>query len=120
MKDEVEFRRYNAAALLGVHAAIALADALTIRQAGKRAADENHHDAIKLLKSLCSTGRVDGDGPKRLGDILARKSEVAYAERYTSEDSETLKAVRLNVERFFSWVQNNFANLWPRPREGGL
>jgi len=38
MKDEDDLKRHNAAALLGVHAAIALADALTILIAGKRAA----------------------------------------------------------------------------------
>ena len=110
MNDEVDIRRYNAAALLGVHAAIALADAVTIREAGKRAADGTHSNA--LLKSVCSEVGVNGDGWTRLGAILARKNDVAYAGRYTSEDSPTLKLVRLNVERLFGWAQKNFTGLW--------
>jgi hypothetical protein len=120
MKDEVEFKRYNAAALLGVHAAIALADALTVRESGRRAADERHHDAVKLLKDVSGASRAEGDGWRRFGDILARKGEVAYAERYTTEDSEMLKSVRLNVERFFLWTQKNFADLWTQHRESEL
>lgn len=39
----------NAAGLLFVHAAIAYADAVSIRLAGMKSTSDNHHDAVQLL-----------------------------------------------------------------------
>ena len=70
MQDEAELERFGASALLGVHASIALADALTIHETGKRAADEQHKDAVELLAWVCSTKNVEEGGCGRLGRIL--------------------------------------------------
>jgi len=119
MKTEEEKARYNAAALLGVHASIALTDALTVREAGKRAADEEHREATKLLKTVCRQKKVADDGSERLGRILAHKTDIAYGEHFVAEDSDRLKAIRLNAERFFLWARRSFPHVWASPHEGG-
>ncbi|MCK4351897.1 hypothetical protein KAW65_00635 [candidate division WOR-3 bacterium] len=111
MSDEVNFGRYNASALLGIHASIALTDSLTIYESEKRASDEQHMDAVKLLKSVCNTKGISKDGPNRLGKILSKKSFIAYGERFRAMDTEKLKSIRLNVERFFTWAYRNFEYL---------
>jgi len=41
------FEYYNAAGVLVIHAAIALADAVTIRLSGKKCSGESHYDIIE-------------------------------------------------------------------------
>ncbi len=111
MSDEEEFERYNASALLGIHASIALTDSLTIYEKGKRAADEQHRDAVKLLKSVCNTKGISKDGPNRLGRILSKKNFVAYGEHFRAMDTDELKRIRLNVKGLFKWALKNFEYL---------
>jgi len=120
MKAEENKERYNASALLGIHAAIALTDTVSLAETGQRAADEQHTEAARLLESICRKKGVDGDGHNRLRRILSRKNDVAYGEHFTAADSTELKGIRLNVERFFLWAKHHFAYLGGNPPEGGL
>ena len=119
MKDEKEFERYYASALLGIHASIALTDSLTIYESGKRATDTQHIDAVKLLNIVCKTRGINKDGPNRLGKILSKKNFVAYGKRFRSMDTNELNSIRLNVERLFVWAYKNFDYLGKKIREGG-
>ena len=119
MNDEAELGRFNAAALLGIHAAIALSDAVVAHKVGSRAADENHAAAVRLLKDVCQTAGVDPGGAKRLGEIVSLKNRVAYGDRYAAADTDDLQRVRRDVERFFTWTYKNFGSLRPEPVQGG-
>lgn len=118
MSDEIVFERYNASALLGIHASIALTDSLTIYESRKRAADEQHTDAVKLLKGICNTKGISKDGPNRLGKILSQKNLVAYGSRFRVMDTNELQSIRLNVERFFTWAYKNFEYLHRKFTQG--
>jgi len=119
MNDEAELGRFNAAALLGIHAAIALTDAVVAHKVGRRAADERHDTAVRLLKDVCQTAGVDPGGAKRLGEIVSRKNHVAYGDRYAAADTDELQRVRRDVERFFTWAYRNFGSVRPEPIQGG-
>lgn len=119
MSDEAEFERYNASALLGIHASIALTDSLIIRESGKRAADEQHMDTVKLLKNVCNTKGISENGPNRLGKVLSEKNFIAYGEHFRTMDTNKLKNIRLDVERFFTWAYKNFEYLSKEFSEGG-
>ncbi|MDI6735025.1 MAG: hypothetical protein QME42_02330 [bacterium] len=119
MSDEIVFERYNASALLGIHASIALTDSLTIYENRKRAADEQHTDAVKLLKGICNTKGISEDGPNRLGKILSKKNLVAYGSRFRVMDTNESQSIRLNVERFFTWAYKNFEYLNRNFTQGG-
>lgn len=120
MKAEENEKRFNASALLGIHAAIALADTVSLAETGLRAADDQHTEAARLIESISKKRGLDGDGHNRLRRILSRKNDVAYGEQFVAADSTELKGVRLNVERFFLWAKHHFAYLSERPPEGGL
>ena len=119
MQSEAERARYNASALLGIHAAIALADAVAVHERGERAADDQHTEAARLIETISKKRGLDGDGHNRLRRILSRKNDVAYGEQFGAEDSNELKGVRLNVERFFLWAKRHFAYVNAGLHEGG-
>jgi hypothetical protein len=119
MKTEETEKRYSASALLGIHAAIALADTVSLAETGLRAADDQHTEAAKLIEGISKKNRLDGDGHNRLRRILSRKNAVAYGEGFAVGDSDELKAVRLNVERFFLWAKRHFAYIGASRDEGG-
>ncbi len=118
MKDEADMERFNGAALLGIHAAIALTDAVVVHHVGTRAADEQHAEAVRLLKKVCCSVKVDTSGADRLSSILARKTAVAYDEHFIPTDSEDTKRIRLNVERFFTWAYKSFVFLSSESAQG--
>ena len=119
MNDEVEFERYNASALLGIHASIALTDSLTIYESGERSTTEQHIDVIKLLKSICNKKGISKDGPNHLRKVLSKKNQVAYGKYFKTMDTNELKSIRLNVERFFAWAYRNFKHLYKETNKGG-
>ena len=73
MKDEAVFNRYNASALLGIHASISLTDSLIIFESGSRSSSEDHDDAVKLLKEICNRKGIDKEGIKKFKKILSKK-----------------------------------------------
>jgi hypothetical protein len=119
MNEEAELGRFNAAALLGIHAAIALSDAVVAHKVGIRSADENHATAVRLLKDVCQVAGVDSGGAKRLGEIISRKNHVAYSDKYVAADTDEVQRVRRDVERFFTWAYRSFGSLRPEPIQGG-
>lgn len=118
MNDEVEFERYNASALLGIHASIAITDSITIYEGGKRSADEQHMEAVKFLKSICNAKGISEDGSNRLGKILSEKNFVAYGEHFKPVDDTKLQNIHLNVKRFFEWAYKNFEYLGKKSTGG--
>lgn len=109
MNDEVIFERYNASALLGIHATIALMDSLLLYEKGQRAAEEDHSHSIKHLMKICTAKKLkDTSGTKRFGEIIAKKNHIAYSEHYRADDNTGLSDIRLNVERCFTWAYRNF------------
>lgn len=110
MKDEEEFERYHAATLLGIHASIALTDAITVAVLGKRSTDEQHASVAKLLRQAAHLDKVeDAKGINRLERILATKNYVAYGEDFHSGDPDKkLQAVCNQVSRFFAWAYEHF------------
>jgi hypothetical protein len=119
MLDEAWAERYNAAALLGIHAAIALNDAVAIHQVGKRTADDQHLSAVRLLEIVCQGAGIDSRGAMRLGEIVSGKNDLAYSDRYVATDTDQVQRIRRNVERFFTWAYRNFGFLGPEPAQGG-
>lgn len=104
MKDELVKKRWNMAALAGIHCAISACDALTIFFLGKKHKGIKHADAAKLLAS------VEGLDLKELREkssqfisILDFKTPVEYDKiLFREQDARELSK---RVERFYSWVK---------------
>ncbi len=97
-------RKYRAAGILLVHAAIALVDALTIRAGGVKSTGEHHQESIDLVRELLPN--VDGLGPalRHLEAIIHEKNRVSYTgDPFTAAD---ITRTRNHYERLALWVKN--------------
>jgi len=119
MRDEADFDRFCASALLGIHASIALTDSLTVYEFELKSVEEQHTRAVGLLNKACQKRRLpDREGLKKLAEVLDKKNRVAYGERYWPIDGPGLRMIQLNVERYFNWVILHFKE-WDKELKRG-
>lgn len=102
MQSELTAKRWDAAALLAIHAAISAADAICIRREGVRNAGE-HGDAVDLLRRTVAEADGLKENVTRLDRLLARKSDTEYGDRLVTE--ARARDIAKNVERFLDWAR---------------
>jgi hypothetical protein len=96
-------RKYRAAGILLVHAAIALTDALTIRLGGVKSTGEHHQEAVDLIRELLPHASGLGAALRHLEAIIHEKNRVSYTgDAYTSSD---IVRMRSHYERFALWAR---------------
>lgn len=97
----------NAAGLLFVHAAVAYADAVSIRRSGWRSTSENHMDAITLLGSVTLHVERREDALSHLERLIAVKNRAAYTgQSFRLDEISTLAK---HAQRFQAWAQDVLA-----------
>lgn len=94
---------WNAAGLLIVHAAIAYADAVSIRLAGMKSTSENHHDAVQLLAEAAAREKDRDRALGHLRRIIEEKSRVSYGGEAFRKGE--IDALGTHAERFRSWCE---------------
>ncbi len=103
-KDEKELKRWNASAVLYVHAAVAWSDAVTILSGGRKATGLSHLNVAALISETFTkdpTGKKTA--LKNLRLILNQKNAVSYlGEAFSQED---LKEMSKHYEVFSSWCR---------------
>lgn len=93
----------QSAALLGIHAAISYADALCIGLGDSELSAEDHQKAGRRLQDVLANKKLkDTSGIKRFGELLSKKSAVAYRKNRINEND--LKQIVESSQRFSSWV----------------
>ena len=97
----------NAAALLAVHSAISLTDAVRMHFTGERGRGEDHSEAGISLRGLCRARSLDVSGLKHLEFLLSKKTLIAYGDERL-EESKHLRAAIDAAERFAAWVRRTF------------
>lgn len=95
-------RRWDAAMLNAIHAAISASDAATIALSGQRSVDPDHMRAADLLEEVGSTSREVKAEATQLRRLLARKNAVEYESR-RSRQGEVTDAVK-RAERLVAWA----------------
>lgn len=88
---------WNAAGVLYVHAAIAVADAASIRLMGMKSTSDNHLDAVHLFDQATRDERGQAEAVQHLRRIIDEKNRVSYTGA-TFKESE-LRAMALHAER---------------------
>jgi hypothetical protein len=97
-------RKYRAAGILLVHAAIALTDALTVRAGGVKSTGEHHQEAVDLVRELLPNAAGLGPALRHLEAIIHEKSRVSYTgDPFTATD---IARMRAHYERFALWVKD--------------
>lgn len=86
-----EFEYWNAAGVLIIHAAIALADSLTIKKSSKKSSGENHQDVIPLLIDVTPPHKSKAAAIDSLKKLIEHKNLVSYSgDIYQKKDVEKL------------------------------
>lgn len=99
-----EFEYYNAAGVLIVHSAIAMADALTIKRSGVKCTGENHLEIISLVKDVIQNNPKRNTALKHLESIISIKSLVSYSgDIYYKKDIDKLFK---HLNRFYYWAES--------------
>jgi len=97
-----DFEYFNAAGVLIVHAAIAKADALTIKNGGVKSRGENHLEIINLIKEIMEDKRNRNPVLNHLESIISIKSTISYSgDVYHKPDIDKLFK---HYERFSNWA----------------
>lgn len=98
-----EHEYWNAAGLLLVHAAIAFADAVSIRLAGVKSTSENHLDAVQLLGETAAREKDRDRALGHLRRIIEEKSRVSYSgEAFRKTEIDALET---HADRFRDWCE---------------
>jgi hypothetical protein len=88
----IEHQNFNSGGVLLVHAAIALADSVTIRFSSTKAAGDNHYEVINLLREVVPENQETKSGLMHIEKIIDHKNAVSYQGKlYTVSDIEQLR-----------------------------
>ena len=99
-----ESRKYRAAGILLVHAAIALTDGLTIRIGGVKSTGEHHQEAVDLIRELLPNASGLSPALRHLEAIIHEKTRVSYTgDPFTATD---IARMRTHYEPFAIWVKD--------------
>ena len=94
-------------ALLAVHSAISLNDAIMVAITGRRGKDSEHGKAALELGRLCTRLKIKSThGVQHLSWLLSNKTDIAYGERRL--DDSFLKMSVEKAERFSNWAYTTF------------
>lgn len=98
-----EFEYFNAAGVLIIHAAIALADSVTIKLASKKSVGENHYEVISLLNEVTPASELKTNSINHFKALIDHKNFVSYSgDIYFKKDVDKLWK---HFDRFKSWTE---------------
>jgi len=96
------FGYFNASGVLIIHAAIALADAVTVKLAGKKCSGESHYAVIDLLKTVTPNSSSKSKSLDQFKKLIDHKNKISYyGDIYQKKDVDKLLK---HFERFKLWT----------------
>lgn len=98
-----EPRYASATALLSVHSAIALNDAVLIRLTGRKTSSKNHLEAVNRTVAACKAKGIDSKGLDHLKRLISAKSEVSYGDEAVTFEVATKLSTA--ADRFQNWAE---------------
>jgi len=101
--EALSAERWDTAALLAIHAAIAGADAACIHSGGVRSASQTHADQPRLIRQLLPGNEDARRAAAKLEALIDRKNIVEYeARRCRPEDAQISTK---QAQRVVEWVR---------------
>jgi hypothetical protein len=98
------FEYYNASGVLIIHAAIALADSVTIKLAGKKCSGESHYNIMDLLRLVTPPSSSKTKALDQFKKLIDHKNKVSYhGDIYYKKDVDKLIKY---FERFKLWIDS--------------
>lgn len=102
METSLGEKRWNAAALAAVHAAISAGDALLAAFVGIRSSEQDHRQIVTLLAD--HLGKEGQQASKHVQRVIARKNLVEYEERLIRKTDANQMAT--HVRRLMTLVES--------------
>lgn len=103
-KAAYTFEYFNAAGVLIIHAAIALADAVTIKLSSRKCSGESHYDILDLLKQVTPISQSKKKAIDQFEKLIDHKNKVSYlGDIYNKKDVDKLLRY---YERFEIWASS--------------
>jgi len=103
VKDDADYS--SATALLAVHSAISLNDALLVQWTGKWTQGKSHQEAVNQTERECGRRQIDKAGLKHLRTLVGDKSAISYGDKSTSHS--TARSLAESAKRFEAWAFKN-------------
>jgi hypothetical protein len=107
VQDEASYA--SATALLAVHSAISLNDALLALWNGKPIKSDDHQSSVRATESQCRQRKVKPDGVRHLARLIGSKSAVAYGDKPVTHVQAL--ALAEAASRFEAWAYKNCEEL---------
>lgn len=104
----------SATALLAVHSAISLNDALLMQWTGKRSKGTSHQEAVDQTERECGKRRIERNGLKHLRSLVGDKSDISYGEKRVSHSKALVLAEAAG--KFEAWAFKNCKEIVPWDR----
>jgi hypothetical protein len=89
-------------ALVSIHCAIALNDALLYKLTGGYKPNADHMESVRRSKRQCNSKKIDSAGLRHLEELIRAKTKVSYSNEKTTPRAADRLAVA--SERFETWV----------------
>lgn len=103
-----DFGYYNAAGVLIIHSAIALADSVTTKIISLKVSGESHYDILSLLRNILPEKYRSKTAFDHLEKLIDFKNVISYSgEVFHKKDIEKLNK---HFERFASWANQIIIN----------
>jgi hypothetical protein len=97
-----EYEYYNAAGVLIIHSAIALADSITVKLSSSKVSGDNHYEILTLLKETVPDSKDANQALNHLEKLIHHKNAVSYSgEIYHRKDISLLWK---HFERYKNWA----------------
>ena len=103
-KVAYEFEYFQAAGLLVIHSAIALADAVTVKLLSEKCAGENHYEVLNLMKDALPKNKNNNQPLKQFKNLIDHKNLISYTgDIYYKKDVDKIMK---HYERFSNWANS--------------
>lgn len=87
-----EFEYLNAAGVLYIHSAIALADAITIKLASQKSSGDNHYEVINLIEKVVPVNWINKKAVTNFKSLIDHKNLISYTgDIYHKKDLDKIK-----------------------------
>jgi HEPN domain-containing protein len=102
--EALSAKRWDTAALLAIHAALAAVDAACVASGGVRSASQTHANQPRLIHQLLPDNEAARRAAAQLEALIERKHTVEYeSRRCRQEDAETSTK---QAQRVVEWARN--------------
>ncbi len=103
-KVAYEFEYYQAAGLLTIHSAIALADAITVKLLSEKCSGENHYEVLNLMNQAVHKNRTVNNSLKHFKNLIDHKNLISYTgDIYSKKDVDKIMK---HFDRFSNWANS--------------